>query len=215
MTKRKNEQIQRRASPEALAARIERPRDTIDWRLLLIGGVLLLGVVILVIYMLFASGSSGPLGIPQPDDGGEHVPSCEPGDYSSTPATSGCHLDTPAEWGVYSAPQDEVRLIHNLEHGGIVIWYQPDVLEDSQVDQLRNLVGAMTGPRATHYKVILSPWDGPDFERPIAVTAWRQLMYLDEADTGAINDFIADHYLKAPEPNGGPGPPLDPFHGSD
>ncbi len=43
--------------------------------------------------------------------------------YNSFPPTSGPHFPVPAPWGVYTEPVDQIRLIHNLEHGGIVIQY--------------------------------------------------------------------------------------------
>ena len=83
------------------------------------------------------------------------MPACEPGDYSSTPPTSGCHLDSPADWGPYTSPQNPVQLIHNLEHGGIVIWYQPGAVEADEVAALTDFVS--TQLRAVRYKFIVSP----------------------------------------------------------
>ena len=47
--------------------------------------------------------------------------------YPSTPPASGPHTGTatlPA--GIYDAPPDMGAVIHSLEHGGSVIWYDPD-----------------------------------------------------------------------------------------
>jgi hypothetical protein len=51
--------------------------------------------------------------------------------YTSVPATSGQHWNTatsPGPWGVYSTAQRQERLLHNMEHGGIIIWYQPSLV---------------------------------------------------------------------------------------
>ena len=129
--------------------------------------------------------------------------------YSSLPATSGPHWGTPANWGVYSTPQNESQLIHNLEHGGIVIWYDPARVDADGVAALTDFVdGQVSTGISGRFKFILSPWGGSDpLPAPIVASAWRYLLELDTADTSAINDFARAHYQKSPEPNGGPAPP--------
>jgi hypothetical protein len=58
------------------------------------------------------------------------------------------------------------------------------------------------------FKFILSPWGGSEeLGGPVAVTAWRHLLTLEEFDMDAIRTFADENYLRyAPEPNGGPGP---------
>ena len=170
-----------------------------------IGATILVAIVVALLFVFSSTTPNAYAGSPQPDDGRGHVPLCEPGNYSSAPPTSGCHLDPPAQWGVYASPQDEVQLIHNLEHGGIVIWYQPDAVDAGDVAALTDFVSAQL--RDVHYKFIVSPWDGPDFGHPIAVTAWRQLLYLDGVDLDAIRGFADEHYGRAPESQAGPPPP--------
>jgi hypothetical protein len=109
---------------------------------------------------------------------------------------------------VYATPQNETQLVHNLEHGGIVIWYDPAQLDAEQISQLTSYVEAQVSQGiGGRYKFILSPWGGEALASPIAVTAWRHLLNLEEVDIGAIDDFAGDHYGMSPEPNGGPGPP--------
>jgi Protein of unknown function (DUF3105) len=212
MAKRRTAGIQRRqrASSEALNRRV--PATTggglpLDWRLLLIGGVLLVGAIIVVVFLVVGAGPNPHVGERQPSNGRTHIPNCTPGTYSSTPPTSGCHLDTPANWGVYTFAQDPTQLIHNLEHGGIVIWYQPDQVAADDVARLADLVeGQVAEGLGGRFKFILSPWEGEDFGHPIAVTAWEFLLYLDSVDLDAVNGFADTHYGDAPEPGGGPGP---------
>jgi hypothetical protein len=217
MAKRRTSGIQRRerASEDALNRRLDDSGGIAlpDWRILAIGGVLVIGVITIGLVMLLGSGPSENVGVRQPNDGSEHVRDGtiipeEQRPWSSIPGTSGVHWDSPANWGVYTTPQPEEQLIHNLEHGGIVIYYEPDELDASEVDELARYVNRQTATGISgRYKFILTPWDGPDFEGSIAVTAWRQLLYLDEVDTGAIDEFTRAHYGRSPEPGGGPGPP--------
>ena len=214
MTKRRTSGIQRRgrASEAALNRRVS-PTGTsagpaLDPRLLLIGGVLVVGLVILVVVLLFGGGGGQRIGVRQVDDGGGHIADgSQGGPYSSVPATSGQHWGTPGNWGVYppSSPAIESQAIHNLEHGGVVIWYQPAQTDAEDVEALTSYVQQQV--RSAKFKVILSPWIGDDFGHPIAVTSWTWLLYQDVMDLDQIRAFLDDHYGEAPEPFGGPGQP--------
>jgi hypothetical protein len=229
MAKKRTSGIQRRerASADALNRRLDAPASGMtlpDWRLLAIGGVLVIGVILIALVLLLGSGPNPNEGVRFSDAGNAHVgigvdcraapqtdPNCGTDPYSSLPATSGPHWDPSgiANWGVYSTPQPETQLIHNLEHGGVVIWYDPDQLETAGVDALSQYVTRQNESGVSgRYKFILSPWGGEDdLPSPVVATTWLWMLELDEADTGAIEAFASEHYGIAPEPNGGPGPP--------
>jgi Protein of unknown function (DUF3105) len=212
MAKRRTSGIQRRrASSEALT----RPLDgrgsspALDPRILIVGGVLVVGAIVLVVVLLFGGGGAAPVGTQVPDEGAGHVGQGEFPTYQSRPATSGPHWNVanlaPMNWGVYTSPVPEPGVVHNLEHGGIVIWYQPNETSQEDVQALTEFVEQQI--RGSRFKVILSPWAGEDFGSPIAVTAWNWVMYLETADIDQIRAFIDDHYQQAPENFGGPGQP--------
>ncbi len=226
MTKRRRTSgIQRRerASSEALNRRIDAGAagggaTLPDWRLLAIGGVLLVGVILIVLVAIMGGAPNPYAGITEPNDGGGHVDDgltcrsasapCGADPYSSVPATSGPHWGTPANWGVYSTPQSESQMLHNLEHGGIVIWYDADGLTDAQIDELATYVESQVATGiGGRFKFILSPWGSDaDLGGVIAITAWRHLLVLDAFDMDAVRGFADANYLRyAPEPNGGPG----------
>jgi len=215
MAKRRTSGIQRRsrASDEALTRHLGSGQGrALDWRLLSIGAILVLGTVILLIVFLFGRGGDNPggfAGLPQVHDGQLHIAEGTAGGrYSSIPATSGSHwntADSPGPWGVYSNAQPQERMIHNLEHGGIVIWYQPARLDAAGVAALTTYVSQQV--TTSQFKVILTPWSGADFGHPIAVTAWNWLLYLDTADVDAVRTFLDAHYGDAPESFGGPAQP--------
>ena len=114
-----------------------------------------------------------------------------------------------ANWGVYSTPQNETQVIHNLEHGGIVVWYDPARLDQDGIDALTQYVNGQTSSGLSgRFKFILTPWGGDEpLPSPVVATAWRYLLQLETADTAAIDEFARAHYGRSPEPNGGPGPP--------
>jgi hypothetical protein len=228
--RRRTSGVQRRerASAEAMSRRINQGSAPAlpDWRLLLIGGVLVVGVLILALVLLFGGTPDPSLGVQQPNDGGQHVAPgtdcrdpaqqndttlCGTDPYSSLPAASGPHWDASAlaQWGTYSTAQPETQLIHNLEHGGIVIWYDPEAIDADAVDALASYVNTQTATGVSgRYKFILSPWGGADpLPAPVVAASWRWLLELETADTDTIDEFAREHYGNAPEPNGGPPPP--------
>jgi hypothetical protein len=89
--------------------------------------------------------------------------------YDSYPPTSGPHHPSPAVWDVYGEPIPQRHLIHNLEHGGIVIQYGSDVSQET-VDEL------VSWYRADPNGIIIAPL--PDTEQAakladrITVGAW-------------------------------------------
>jgi hypothetical protein len=216
MAKRRTAGVQRRqrASSQALSRRIDARGggSPLDWRLLAIGAAMVVAVVIVVVALVASSGPNPNAGTQFAEAGRTHVEdgidvrATQPGAYNSTPATSGNHWGTPANWGVATTPMIESQIVHNLEHGGIVIWYQPDQVSEEGVAAMADLVNDQLATGiGGRFKFILSPWAGEDFGHPIAVTSWQWLLYLDEPNVDAIRGFADAHYGQAPEPQGGPG----------
>ncbi|OIO20388.1 MAG: hypothetical protein CO029_02490 [Candidatus Magasanikbacteria bacterium CG_4_9_14_0_2_um_filter_41_10] len=117
----------------------------------------------------------------------EHEP------YNSNPPTSGPHVGSIAPWGVSSEIIPDEQQIHNLEDGGVVVQYNPDVLPKTEWNVLEDAV--MSAGR-TH--VIIAP--RYDMEYVIALTAWNKLLPLDIVDIEKVQQFIKayegiDHHL--------------------
>ena len=114
----------------------------------------------------------------------EHTP------YNSNPPTSGDHWPTPAAWGTYDTSLPDEELVHNLEHGGIWISYQPSKLDQKTVNQLKDF--------AQRYKLIIVEPRAND-SAPISLAAWTHLQNLDNYDETAILKFINAYYNQGPE----------------
>jgi Protein of unknown function (DUF3105) len=133
------------------------------------------------------------------DLGRAHIPAGEVfPDYNSRPPTSGPH--GPAlPWGIHSAPVPVESAVHNLEHGGVVIWYNcdggPQPLDESACDQLVRELTDAVGPRLDDDMfIVLAPYG--DMENRIALTAWQYLDAFDEFDRARIEAFIASFECK-------------------
>ncbi len=124
------------------------------------------------------------------DAGGTHL---KPGEaapkYDSDPPTHGRHDPLPALWGIYDAPVDETKLVHNLEHAGLVVQYGPKV-SASDVSALTDAVNA------SHDFTILAPY--PALGDKIAFAVWTHLARC----TSFSSDVMAHYQAYRNKPGG-------------
>lgn len=137
-----------------------------------------------------------------PDLGQRHVAVGTPITYNSNPPTSGPHYPYPAGWGIYRNPPANEFLVHNLEHGGITISYNPDLIKGQELEQLRAQARSLS---TFNPRVIVVPWQNLD--TPIALTAWAYLQKLDRYDPTAVKVFYNTHIARGPECQDGLCPP--------
>jgi len=110
--------------------------------------------------------------------------------YNSNPPTSGWHWPSPAAWGIYPGGQPDERLVHNLEHGGIWISYQPGKVDQNTINQLNDYANR-------YAKIIVEPRDKDS--APIVLAAWTHLENLNSYDETKILEFIRAYYDQGPE----------------
>lgn len=115
--------------------------------------------------------------------------------YPSRPATSGEHYSSWLITGVYDEVMDERALVHNLEHGYVVAYYDSDA-PDEQVEELKSFAREQID--GNYPKIIVSPWDGdlPESHN-FAFTAWNVRQMCEELDTETLSVFLADHHSGA------------------
>jgi hypothetical protein len=132
------------------------------------------------------------------DEGHSHIPDGQHFTYNSVPPTSGSHWQSPTSWGIKDSQEPNERTTHNLEHGGIVIAYSPNLATDD-VNRLRALVRGVSG---TYRKIVLEPY-AQLTDAAIALTAWDWILKLQSYDETQIAKFLNAHYQgkDAPEPN--------------
>ncbi len=124
--------------------------------------------------------------------------------YNSDPPTSGPHYAEPAEAGFYEeAPADEA-LVHNLEHGHVIIWYNCTPLDAAGCESLKQdiqrvMAQAGRSPLTGTPKVEAVP--RPGMETLLAVTSWGRLDRLDRFDANRILNFIRANRDDSPEPS--------------
>ncbi len=185
-------------------ARQERRRRWLTRGLLAAGALAVIGVCAFLIWQELQPapprpGSSIPIQTARHIDLGQ---SHEP--YSSDPPTSGPHYAQPAQAGFYSEAQPDEQLVHNLEHGYVILWYSCSSLSDPecvklQADLQEVMARAGNSPRTGTPKLIAAP--RPGLTARITVTSWGWLDSLDSFDVERILTFIRASRDRAPEPS--------------
>ncbi len=103
-----------------------------------------------------ATGSSDHVGP------GTNTPDVTRIDYATVPPSSGKHFVSPAldqrrVYTVADAPQVE-NLVHNLEHGYTVLWYDPS-LEKTDATSFEALATRINAMKESAGKFLITPWD--------------------------------------------------------
>jgi hypothetical protein len=109
--------------------------------------------------------------------------------YRTFPASSGTHNPTTSIWGNYRLPVDPRQAVHNLEHGGVAIWYGPDI-STADRDALDRFYeedenGIIISPIRDPYPGVTYP-KHEKLGSKIALTTWTV-----SADTGRGTVYIA------------------------
>lgn len=137
----------------------------------------------------------------------DHFPDRAEIEYSTNPPTSGSHYAQGMPAGFYDEDSPEVtglpypegHLVHNLEHGYVIIWYNCGVLDDAGCAELISEIKALMAEESD--KVIAFPWH--DMDEPVVVTSWGQMLRMETFDGEAVLNFIQINrsHPRAPEPN--------------
>jgi hypothetical protein len=134
------------------------------------------------------------------DQGQEHIrPGEVRSDYNSNPPTSGPHGPA-ADWGVYDEAVPKESAIHNMEHGGVVVWYNCsgglEPMDPEACFELEDQLIAIVAPDVALGKyVLMTP--NSDMENRIALTGWQNLDAFDEFDGERVRAFIASFECRA------------------
>lgn len=115
-------------------------------------------------------------------------------EYNSNPPTSGLHLASPAPGGAVDETIDKKILVHNLEHGYVVIHYKG--ISDSDINNIHDLVDSYEDG------VIAQP--NSEITSPVAMASWGTLQTCKDVTISVIKAFIKEHCNKGPEKLGLP-----------
>lgn len=110
-------------------------------------------------------------------------------DYPQSPPVGGPHAQEWLDCGAYDTQVPAENLVHDLEHGTVVLTYEPGLPADD-VAALADVLPA---------NGILSPWEGQ--AAPVVVTVWGVQLELEGADDPRLAMFLQEfgHGETAPE----------------
>jgi len=142
-------------------------------------GVVVLAAVVVFIAVAAGGGSSGSKGVEtalkdadctykvvKGDTIGHHVTSLKAKiKYNTFPPSSGTHYYVPAVWDFYTDPVNPIQVVHNEEHGGVIMWWGPGVSE-STIEELRTFYNE------DPVSMLGTPIAGLDSK--VALTAWTK-----------------------------------------
>lgn len=112
--------------------------------------------------------------------------------YNSQPPTSGPHYEKAANYGFYSETIPPEVLVHNLEHGDIVIYYRSG-LSDETMGHLK----ALSQVTKEGSGVLVVP--GEKMEEEVIVTAWTKMLKFKAFDEDKLETFMSQFLFQGPE----------------
>ncbi|MCU6482195.1 DUF3105 domain-containing protein [Arthrobacter sp. A2-55] len=201
MSNAKDRQAERQARIDAVFAvhRVKQRRRN----LFVYGGFGLLAVAMITVVTFVVTGSiqnrnttaeaaRAPIAGVQayPDLTRNHVPT--PVGYPQQPGVGGDHAATWTNCGIYSAPVNEGRAVHSLEHGAVWISYKPDLSLPE--------VGTLTALAKGKPYVLLSP--NPGQAAAVTASAWGTQLEVPSAGDSRLPVFIKAYAMgpQTPEP---------------
>lgn len=131
-----------------------------------------------------------------------HLASCSAVSYDSNPPSGGNHYDVWAAFQSYDFAVPAGFLVHSLEHGAVVFWYNcPDGCAEEVAQASAMLDSFPLDPlcagTSTPRRAILVP--SPDLDARWAASAWGFLQKADCFNELALRSFYAEHYGQGPE----------------
>jgi hypothetical protein len=106
--------------------------------------------------------------------------------WATDPPSAGGHYYLWAVWNFYRSPLNPRQVVHNEEHGGVILWWG-DKVPSSTVDQLEAFY------RESPISMVGTPY--PTLGNKIAITAWTG----DPSNYGRDGDYGTGHIAICPK----------------
>ena len=125
--------------------------------------------------------------------------------YPSDPPAGGLHYAQEFENGFFdeaTLPQKPGELagylVHNLEHGYVIFWYNCAKLDETACNNLKSQIKTVMDAK-NNFKLVAVPWQSID--APLVMTSWGRLQRFQQFDAGLARAFIESNLNHAPEPD--------------
>ena len=131
-----------------------------------------------------------------PSEGQQHVQQGAAIEYNMSPPTSGSHYASPTAGAFHTETPPYGNLIHSLEHGAVVIYYDHQKLSDEAKSSLKAFADAHRDPWAS---VVVVPNPEPSPNAAYVLTAWTKMLQLEAYDVQVVRAFLAEYLGRGPE----------------
>jgi hypothetical protein len=131
-----------------------------------------------------------------------HITECLPVSYDTNPPSGGQHYGVWAAFQNYDYAIPQGYLVHSLEHGAVVFWYNCPGGCPEEVASARAFINALPADplcsgATTPRRVILVP--EPALASRWAASSWGFTLNADCLDTTAMRAFYTEHHGNGPE----------------
>lgn len=189
----------------------ERQRKAKQIRLYSLAGVGVVAVALIgfLIWQNFSTAYGGTVNVQAteaPVLNSQHIAEgSDPGQYNTDPPSSGMHFSTTLPVKFYEesdlaalGPYPQGHLVHNLEHGHVIFWYNCDLLDANACTQLKTQIKDVM-QRFNGFKVLAFPWKS--LKVPVTITSWSRTYPMESFDPEIARAYVAKYRNQAPEPN--------------
>jgi uncharacterized protein DUF3105 len=171
-----------------------------------IGGglaLLVMGLLGIIIWQINKPATGETISIPAEYQ--THVEIGTPLTYPSDPPAGGRHYAEEFNNGFYDEANLPNRpgeaagyLVHNLEHGYVIFWYNCAQLDEIACNDLKTKIKAVMDSK-NNFKLIAFPRDSID--TPLVMTSWGHLQRFERFDENQTHTFMESNLNRAPEPD--------------
>ncbi|NLG96970.1 MAG: DUF3105 domain-containing protein [Chloroflexi bacterium] len=169
------------------------------------GALALVGVAVIAALVWFGTRPVDAMGEEIFIGDASHVPvGTDSGPYQTDPPTGGRHYPATYPAGFYdeedveNLPKNyEGYLVHNLEHGYIIFWYNCQADPNLSCTELKQAISQVM-VEVNNYEVIAFPW--PSLKEPLVMTSWGRILRMDKPDLETMREFYRRYHNVAPEP---------------
>jgi hypothetical protein len=127
----------------------------------------------------------------------DHLTPCDPVSYDTNPPSGGSHYFVWAAFQNYDFAVPQGFLVHSLEHGAVIYWYNCPEGCSAEVAQAEAFIAALPSDplcagNGSERRVILVP--SPDLSTRWAASTWGYTLTADCFDSTAMRSFYDAHY---------------------
>lgn len=119
---------------------------------------------------------------------------CDPVTYATNPPSSGTHYPNWADYRIWDKPVPWGFLVHELEHGAVVISYRCPAGCNVDLTDVRNFLATLPPDDVCLSRKLISVVPDPNLDVAFAASAWTWTLRADCFDPVAFGDFVSQHY---------------------